>query len=108
MENKKDIDYKDNCFDIIRLIAALQVMFGHLVLHFELNLNSSFFRIAELVSRYVPGKGVIIFFVISGFFAIPSAEKCEYNNSIYYREKKRGGIGRKKFLGYILNYGLHL
>ena len=62
------LDYKKNCLDIIRLIAAVQVFFGHLVWHFELGENFRLFKIVEIVSTFLPGKGVVIFFAISGFF----------------------------------------
>ncbi len=68
-------DYKSNCFDVIRLIAALQVMFGHFVNHLELQNNFKIFKFLELISTYIPGKGVIIFFLISGFFSFSSLER---------------------------------
>lgn len=89
----KEIDYKANSFDIIRLIAAFQVMFGHFVQHFELDVNSKYFRLAEFLSRYIPGKGVIIFFVICGFFSVSSVEKCDCSKG-----QSGGGYYKKKFL----------
>lgn len=82
------IDYKKNCLDIIRLIAAVQVLFGHLVWHFELGENFHFFKIIETVSTFLPGKGVVIFFAISGFFAMSSLDKTNAT----------GGYWKKKFL----------
>ncbi|MCI8994058.1 MAG: acyltransferase [Lachnospiraceae bacterium] len=50
-----------NCLNLIRIIAAFQVMFGHLVEHMELPINDTFFRLTYFL------RGVPIFFVISGF-----------------------------------------
>lgn len=82
------LDYKKNCLDIIRLIAAVQVFFGHLVWHFELGENFRLFKIVEIVSTFLPGKGVVIFFAISGFFSIASLDKT----------KTTGEYWKKKFL----------
>lgn len=58
LENKKK---NDNCLDLIRIIAAFQVMFGHLVEHLELPIDDTIFHISFFL------RGVPIFFVISGF-----------------------------------------
>ena len=76
-------------------------MFGHLVWHFELSDNFPFFLWAEKISTFMPGKGVVIFFVISGFFGIQSVS----NAVKMYSEG--GGIGKRSFCEFILNYGLH-
>lgn len=52
---------KQNSLSLIRIIAALQVMMGHLIEHFELPGNE-----AALHATYF-FRGVPIFFVISGF-----------------------------------------
>lgn len=51
----------NNCLSLIRIIAALQVMMGHMIEHFELPGNE-----AVLHAIYF-FRGVPIFFVISGF-----------------------------------------
>lgn len=51
----------NNCLSTIRIIAALQVMMGHMIEHFELPGNE-----AVLHATYF-FRGVPIFFVISGF-----------------------------------------
>ena len=50
-----------NCLNLIRIIAAFQVMFGHMVEHLELPINETAFRMSYFF------RGVPIFFVISGF-----------------------------------------
>lgn len=50
-----------NCLSLIRLIAAIQVMMGHIIEHYELSVNSIFFKLSYFF------RGVPIFFVISGF-----------------------------------------
>ena len=85
---KSEFDYKKNCFDIIRLIAALQVMLGHCFEHFELIQNSNILRVVRDILNIIPGKGVVIFFVISGFFSLQSIEKSQ----------SFGGYCKKKIL----------
>ena len=57
VENKKTT----NCLNLIRLIAAFQVLFGHLVEHLELPIHETVFHATYFL------RGVPIFFVISGF-----------------------------------------
>ena len=57
------IDFRKNCFDLIRLLAACQVVFGHSVAHLQLPLSGTMDFIGN-VSNCFPG--VPIFFVISG------------------------------------------
>lgn len=51
----------NNCLNLIRIIAAFQVIFGHSVEHLELPINNSFFHLTYFF------RGVPIFFIISGF-----------------------------------------
>lgn len=82
---KSEFDYKKNCFDIIRLIAALQVMLGHCFEHFDLIKNSYTLLVRDILN-IIPGKGVVIFFVISGFFSLQSIEKSK-NFGSYCKKK---------------------
>ncbi len=76
MENSK-IAFKDNAFDLLRILAAFQVMFGHMVEHLELgSAANGLVEILVRISHIIPGRGVIIFFAISGYLAIPSIENC--------------------------------
>ena len=52
---------RNNCINLIRIIAAFQVMFGHLIEHLELPGNESILHATYFF------RGVPIFFVISGF-----------------------------------------
>lgn len=85
------IDLKKNCFDIIRLIATFQVMFGHFIDHFELFENYTFFRFLRIILNYIPGCGVVIFFALSGYFSLMSLERNDSSNN-------RGKYFFKKFL----------
>lgn len=62
-----------NNFGLIRLLAALQVLFSHSVEHLELRENEFFHFIGEKFIYYFPG--VPIFFTISGFLIFASFEK---------------------------------
>lgn len=97
------INYADNCFDIIRIIAALQVMIGHLIEHFELDNNYPFLKLLSVLSTYIPGKGVVIFFVVSGFFSFPSLEKVCCTNGGGYWKKKFLRIYPELWLAFIIN-----
>lgn len=97
------INYADNCFDIIRIIAALQVMIGHLIEHFELDNNYPFLKLLSVLSTYIPGKGVVIFFVVSGFFSFSSIEKIYYTNGGGYWKKKFLRIYPELWLAFIIN-----
>lgn len=55
------IDYRRNSLNTIRLVAALQVLFGHTVVHLEIATSS----IVNEVSYFF--QGVPIFFTMSGF-----------------------------------------
>jgi peptidoglycan/LPS O-acetylase OafA/YrhL len=62
--------FKINNFDIIRLLAALQVVFHHTVSHLNIDASNMFlFKI----SSYFPG--VPVFFFVSGFLISKSFEK---------------------------------
>lgn len=51
----------NNCLSLIRIIAAFQVMFGHMVIHLNLPINNTLF---DMIYFF---RGVPIFFVISGY-----------------------------------------
>lgn len=56
------MDRKNNCFNFIRIFAALQVFIGHACEHLEVNMPTS---VHELWWAF---RGVPIFFVLSGFW----------------------------------------
>lgn len=70
------MNFKLNNFDILRLIAAYQVLFGHAVDHFDLK--------SIPFSGYFPG--VPIFFVISGFLISASWERSS-SLSVYFKNR---------------------
>lgn len=53
--------YRHNCINLIKLLAALQVMFGHMIEHLDLSGNDPVLRTTYFF------RGVPIFFVLSGF-----------------------------------------
>lgn len=73
-------EFRQNNFDLIRLIAALQVVVVHGYEHFDLSQGKWFI---DFISIF---PGVPIFFVISGFLISASWEK---NPSISYYVKNR-------------------
>lgn len=94
--------FTKNAFDILRLFAAFQVMFGHIVEHFEL-VSLDLFNNALIVSQFIPGRGVIIFFAISGFLAIPSIEKTDIKT---YVKKKALRIYPELWCACLINTAL--
>jgi len=79
----------------------VQVLFGHLVWHFELGENFQVFKIIETISTFLPGKGVVIFFAISGFFAMPSLDKTKTTGQ--YWKKKFLRIYPELWLAFVVN-----
>jgi peptidoglycan/LPS O-acetylase OafA/YrhL len=72
-----------NNFDLIRLLAALQVASLHLLRFFEPNSSSAFK--SSLASLLKPFPGVPIFFVISGFLIYASVENSQGRMARYWR-----------------------
>lgn len=77
------------------------MLFGHLVWHFELGENFQVFKIIETISTFLPGKGVVIFFAISGFFAMPSLDKTKTTGQ--YWKKKFLRIYPELWLAFVVN-----
>ena len=67
------IKFRDNSFDVIRLLAAVQVIIGHSIIHLQLNSNPAF----DSVLGWFPG--VVVFFAISGFLITASADRSTSN-----------------------------
>ncbi len=68
---KCELDFRNNCFNLIRLLAALQVFFGHAVRHLKLSAHPIFDFGFSLFA------GVPIFFFLSGFLIWHSLERCD-------------------------------
>ena len=66
---------KENNFNLLRLLAAIQVMFFHTIEHFNIKLNY-----LKYFSSY---SGVIIFFTISGYLIYLSLERNKNNIKQY-------------------------
>lgn len=65
---KQDLDINNNCFDIIRIVAAFTVFLGHFITHFNVS-SPILFDVAYFV------RGVPVFFMLSGFFIAASLER---------------------------------
>ena len=75
-------------------------MFGHFIDHFELFDNYTFFRFLRIVSNYIPGCGVVIFFALSGYFSLMSLERNDYANYFF---KKFVRIYPELWLAFLVN-----
>ena len=69
--NSSKVEFRDNCIDLIRLIAAIVVMFSHSLRWFgvEKPVWGLFFTDGSV--------GVISFNVLSGFLIFASWERCK-------------------------------
>lgn len=74
------INFGDNAFDVIRLLAAIQVVIGHSIAHLQLGVSQSFVSVLE----WFPG--VVIFFSISGYLITSSADRS-VSNTDYIRKR---------------------
>ncbi|AWV98607.1 acyltransferase family protein [Arcticibacterium luteifluviistationis] len=72
-----------NNFDLIRLVAALQVLVYHGLTHFSL--NSIYQEKIKAVISYFPG--VPIFFTISGFLIYKSIERNNHDLKRYFKNR---------------------
>lgn len=70
----------DNCLSFIKILAAIQVMFGHCVEHLELPVPD---WISVLIGYF---RGVPIFFIISGFLIWFSMERSS-SYSVYIKKR---------------------
>ena len=73
---------RENNFDLIRLLAAFQVLFYHSIVHLGLKSDSQF--ILDLISHF---PGVPIFFTISGFLISYSLERTNFDLKKYFRNR---------------------
>ena len=67
-EINQDLNINDNCFDIIRIVAAYTVFLGHFITHFNVP-----FPVLFDIAYFV--RGVPVFFLLSGFFIAASLER---------------------------------
>lgn len=76
--SESKIGFGDNSFDVIRLLAAIQVVLGHSFYHFDI-LQGTFNFL-----RWFPG--VVILFVISGYL-IPASFERSANNRDFLKKR---------------------
>lgn len=81
MEPEKDVttdkkfDFGNNCFDILRIVAAIIVVLSHSFRHFNVIKPWWLFFLTD------GSIGVMIFFAISGFLNLASYERCIQSSS---------------------------
>lgn len=76
----ESIDYKKNCINIIRLLAAYQVIYGHAVYYLKIDID---YRISWFIDLF---HGVPIFFTLSGFLIWMSIRSSR-NYTQYLRKR---------------------
>ncbi len=74
---------QDNCLNLFKLIAALQVMYGHIIVHLEISSNIYFDRLFGVFL------GVPVFFTLSGFLIWFSIERTANKEGYPKYIKKR-------------------
>jgi len=77
---KENIEFKVNNFDLLRLLAATEVIVDHYIQHLNIPLNSFGLKLLDLFP------GVPVFFIISGYLISASYER---NNNLkdYFRNR---------------------
>ena len=80
MEKPVLTDRRENCFNFIRILAAIQVFLGHGITHFELNIAKPIDFFLSIL------QGVPIFFILSGFLIWNSLENAP-NFKIYAKKR---------------------
>lgn len=79
--SKNEIVFKSNCFDVIRLLATIQVFYGHAMVHLQVQ------PIIPMINAWIGlFPGVMIFFTLSGFLIAASFDR---NRDIKEYAKKR-------------------
>lgn len=68
VREEKKLRFEDNCFDVIRLYAVLQVAIGHCVQHLQIKLPG-------IVLQIFSFPGVVLLFAISGFLVTASYDR---------------------------------
>ena len=88
MTDKTCLDYRKNSINALRILAAFQVMWGHIVEHLEISLPKVFGYTLEKAISWVLYffNGVPIFFFLSGFLIYISIENKNSARS-YYRNR---------------------
>lgn len=84
-----NIEFKKNAFDILRIVCAIQVMYGHFVEHFALDSINPMFGKVLRITQFIPGRGVVVFFAISGYLSICSIEKSSNYKEYFGKKVKR-------------------
>ncbi|MCR5540822.1 MAG: acyltransferase [Ruminococcus sp.] len=73
MEKENKFQVTNNCISLVKILAALQVMYGHIIAHLQISSNED-----SILSRFISYyHGVPIFFIISGFLIWISMERTQ-------------------------------
>lgn len=86
MKNDRLLDYKRNSINTLRLLAAFQVMWGHMVTHLEVSFPKlgGVNALDEMVSWILYFfHGVPLFFFLSGFLAWVTIERYDSSKRYY-------------------------
>lgn len=101
--NKRNYLLNENCYDVIRVFAALQVMLFHFLAHFQIDTLPDFLNDSlHLFS------GVIIFFAISGYLITASYDRTiqqlgEKNGKRVYIKKRLMRIYPPLWIAFIVS-----
>ena len=95
---EEKIDKRSNCFNFLRLIAALQVFVGHAIPSFEIGVSGILLFLTKILNIF---EGVPLFFVLSGFLIWNS---IGHTNTLKEFVKKRvARLYPELILGVLLN-----
>ncbi|NLW71027.1 MAG: acyltransferase [Eubacteriaceae bacterium] len=87
LSSKEGVNINDNCFTLIRYLAALQVLAGHCIKHFSLDTTSLLYRIYEHTLGMVVG--VPVFFGLTGFLIWSSLDRNDELKTYAQKRIKR-------------------
>ena len=69
-------DKRDNCISLIKLLAAIQVFYGHAIVHLQVDTPRQISMALSIIS------GVPIFFVLSGYLIWDSIKRS--NSFVFF------------------------
>lgn len=90
----QSIDYRKNCLNTFKILAAIQVMYQHTLIHLHLSMPS---WLTSILAFFM---GVPIFFMVSGFLMWNSVEKSKTFKD--YAQKRSVRIFPELWLGVLV------
>lgn len=94
------MNFRDNCFNFVRIVAAIQVFLGHATFHLELDISPLCHDLLMCL------RGVPIFFVLSGFLIWNSIGRED--NFSHFLKKRIGRLYPDLWGGVMLNAAVML